>query len=176
MKIPFNRHSAYMVLLCYLFLNIIHGFKIGYLIPKDSNVSNLPTVTSSGRAFLLAISRTNSSYEWKDSMCSDANALNEFINLNRNNADIIIGPVCQTGKWFSSYADIIIGSVCHSGDWFSSYADIIIGPVCHSGKWFRSNADIIIGPVCHCCKWFSSNDDIIIEYVILVSDLVVILT
>jgi hypothetical protein len=31
-------------------------------------------------------------------MCSDANALNEFINLNRNNADIIIGPVCQTGK------------------------------------------------------------------------------
>ena len=85
-------------MLCYLFPNIIHGFKIGYLIPKDYMVSNLPTVTSSGKAFLLAISRTKSSYVWRDSMCSDAKALDEFINMNRSNADIIIGPVCQTGK------------------------------------------------------------------------------
>ncbi|CAG2186308.1 Receptor-type guanylate cyclase gcy-9,Adenylate cyclase,Receptor-type guanylate cyclase gcy-7,Receptor-type guanylate cyclase gcy-22,Receptor-type guanylate cyclase gcy-11,Guanylyl cyclase GC-E,Receptor-type guanylate cyclase gcy-17,Retinal guanylyl cyclase 1,Receptor-type guanylate cyclase gcy-12,Guanylate cyclase 2G,Olfactory guanylyl cyclase GC-D,Receptor-type guanylate cyclase gcy-3,Receptor-type guanylate cyclase gcy-23,Receptor-type guanylate cyclase gcy-20,Receptor-type guanylate cyclase gcy-19,Reti len=76
-------------------ISITRGFKIGFLIPINSTNISLPSFKTSGKAFLLAVSQTSASYEWRDSRCNDAEALNQFINLNTSHVDIIVGPVCQ---------------------------------------------------------------------------------
>lgn len=80
-------------------ISITRGFKIGFLIPQNSTNISLPSFKTSGKAFLLAVSQTSASYEWRDSRCNDAEALNQFINLNTSHVDIIVGPVCQGGKY-----------------------------------------------------------------------------
>ncbi|XP_052072902.1 atrial natriuretic peptide receptor 1-like [Mytilus californianus] len=76
-------------------ISITRGFNIGFLIPKNSTNISLPSFKTSGKAFLLAVTQTSAKYEWRDSRCNDAEALNQFINLNTSNMDIIVGPVCQ---------------------------------------------------------------------------------
>ncbi|CAC5361262.1 Guanylate cyclase 32E,Guanylate cyclase soluble subunit beta-2,Head-specific guanylate cyclase,Retinal guanylyl cyclase 2,Heat-stable enterotoxin receptor,Receptor-type guanylate cyclase gcy-28,Guanylyl cyclase, membrane,Speract receptor,Receptor-type guanylate cyclase gcy-13,Guanylyl cyclase GC-E,Soluble guanylate cyclase gcy-31,Soluble guanylate cyclase gcy-36,Soluble guanylate cyclase 88E,Guanylate cyclase soluble subunit alpha-2,Retinal guanylyl cyclase 1,Soluble guanylate cyclase gcy-35,Receptor-type len=76
-------------------VSITRGFNIGFLIPKNSTNISLPSFKTSGKAFLLAVSQTSATYEWRDSRCNDAEALNQFINLNTSYVDIIVGPVCQ---------------------------------------------------------------------------------